>query len=248
LVIHIIAEIGSNWEGSVENGKRHIEAAKKSGASFVKFQMWRARDLYDTTHPNWNEILKSELTLDAAKELKIYANKIGIKWFCSVFYPEAVDFLESINVPFYKIASRTARLRDKFSWETIERVSQTKKVTFISSGEGADKEKISKLFQKKACKFTYCISKYPTNDNDIEWKEIVNYDFFSDHTLGVTIPLIYAVLRKSKTDSDLFIEKHTKFENSQGPDSPFAVTYKEISELASHFKRIERLDLPSFSF
>lgn len=243
MTIHVIAEIGSNWEGDIEKGKLHIKAAKESGASFVKFQMWRAKDLYNSSHPNWKEIIKSELTTDVAKELKAYADKIGIKWFCSVFYPEAVDFLESINVPLYKIASRTSRLRDKFSWETIERVGQTNKLTFISTGEGADKQEITSPFQKKTYQFTYCIAKYPTPDMEISWKEIVNYDFFSDHTLGITIPIVYSVLRKTRTNNDIFIEKHTKFENSYGPDSSFAITYKELSDLVLQLRRIDTLNL-----
>lgn len=78
LAISVISEIGSNWRGDIELGKVHIKKSKESGASFVKFQMWRTRDLYDPSHPHWNEITKSELTEDAARELKDYADRISI--------------------------------------------------------------------------------------------------------------------------------------------------------------------------
>lgn len=240
--IQLIAEIGSNWEGDVELAKKHIKKSKECGASFVKFQMWRANDLYDDSHPYWNFIQKTELTENIAKELKNYADKVGIKWFCSVFYPEAVDVLESIDIQMYKIASSTAALKDKFAQETIQRVAETKKLTFVSTGEGADKELISKIFQGR-CKFTYCVSKYLTLDSEINWKEIINYNFFSDHTLGITIPIVFSILKKPPYDKKIFIEKHVKFDSSKGPDSDFAITYNDLTELAEHVERLSKLNL-----
>ena len=69
MTINFIAEIGSNWEGDIEIAKSHIKEAKKSGANFVKFQMWRAEDLYESNHPEWETIKKSELTKEVAEEL-----------------------------------------------------------------------------------------------------------------------------------------------------------------------------------
>ena len=56
-----VAEIGSNWEGSIEKARKIIHASKKAGVDAVKFQMWRAKDLYSKTHPSWKIIKKSEL-------------------------------------------------------------------------------------------------------------------------------------------------------------------------------------------
>lgn len=242
MVIKIIAEIGSNWEGDIELGKLHIKSAKESGASFVKFQMWRAKDLYNESHPNWKEITRAELTQSAAKELKNFADKIDVGFFCSVFYPEAVDFLESLGVPIYKIASRTSTLKDKFAFETIQRVASTEKPVFISTGEGGDRKKITEQFVNNKYQFTYCVSKYPTVDNEINWNEIMKYNFFSDHTLGITIPIAYATLKKYNSENDIFIEKHTRLETSKGPDASFAITYNKLLELSEHLRRIENLN------
>ena len=240
--VKIIAEIGSNWEGDMELGKLHIKEAKESGADYVKFQMWRAEDLYDSSHPDWKMIKKSELTESIALELKKYADELDIGWFCSAFNPDAVKFLEKIGVPIHKIASRTSTLKDKFSLETIQKIAETKKNTFISMGEGGDKSKILELFQEKSLKFTYCVAKYPTEDREIDWNEIINYDFFSDHTKGITIAIAYAILRNRLSKNEIFIEKHTQFENSKGPDSVWgAINYKELKELSNHIKRIENL-------
>ena len=115
-------------------------------------------------------------------------------------------------------------------------------MTFVSTGEGGDKEKISKFFNHDNLRFTYCVSKYPTEYSDINWSEILNYEFFSDHTLDITIPLVYAIRKKILGDSDIFIEKHTRFENSKGPDASFAITYDELNDLTRHLKRIENLE------
>ena len=242
MAIKLIAEIGSNWEGDIELAKSHIKEAKESGADYVKFQMWRAEDLYNLDHPEWEMIKKSELTENIALELKKYADELDIGWFCSAFNPKAVEFLEKIGVPLHKIASRTSTLKDKLSLETIQKIAETKKNTFISMGEVVNKGKILELFEEKSLKFTYCISKYPTEDTEINLNEIINYDFFSDHTKGITISIMYAVMRSKITENEIFIEKHTQFENSKGPDSTWgAITYKELKELSTHVKRIEKL-------
>ena len=238
----IICEIGSNWEGDIELAKKHIKAAKNAGADFIKFQMWRAEDLYDANHPQWESIKKSELTEEIARELKKNADDVGIGWFCSVFNPDAVEFLETLNVSHYKIASRTSAMNDKFALETIQKVANTRKNTFVSTGEGGNKEKISNFFSQNKLRFTYCVSKYPAQDVDINWNEILDYEFFSDHTTGITIPLIYAIRKKMLGGNNIFIEKHTRFKDSKGPDASFAITYDEVNDLIKHLKRIEKLE------
>ena len=57
----ITAEIGSNWEGSYIKAKKIIRECKKAGVDAVKFQMWKAEELYNKSHPNWNEIKRAEL-------------------------------------------------------------------------------------------------------------------------------------------------------------------------------------------
>ena len=111
----VVSEIASNWEGSLQKAKKLISESKKSGVDAVKFQMWRANDLYNNSHPDWKFIKKSELTPNSAKIMKKHADKIGINCFWSVFYPESVDHLENLNVKLYKIASWTAAMKHKES-------------------------------------------------------------------------------------------------------------------------------------
>ena len=235
----IVAEIASNWEGNFTKARKLIKESKLAGANAVKFQIWRANDLYDRTHPNWKFIKKSEITFQKLKKLKKISDEIGIELFCSAFYPEAIDILEKLKVKRYKIASRTCLLKDPFSLETLKAKSDTKKPVIISMGMGGNKKKIEKIFSKNQKTFCYCISEYPTNINKINWKVAVKFDGFSDHTLGITAPLIFATLKKQKNSRNIIIEKHVKLKNSQGPDASSSIDTMELSLMIKTIREIE---------
>ena len=237
----VIAEIASNWEGSISKAKKIILASKKAGGNAVKFQMWRANDLYSKKHPQWKIIKKSELTFKKAEKLKKYADEQNIEFFCSVFYPEGVDYLESIGVKKYKIASRTCLLNDKYSLETLERISRTRKPVIISMGMGGNKKRIMKIFSKSRKTFCYCISEYPAPFEKIDWKKAIKYDGFSDHSLGIDAPFLFALLKKQTRAKQISIEKHVKLKNSRGPDASTSITTELLKELISNIRSIERL-------
>ncbi len=209
----IVAEIASNWEGSFSKAVKLIQESKNAGADAVKFQMWRAKDLYTENHPNWNFIKKSEITYDKAQKLKKIADDVGIEFFCSAFYPEAIDLLEKLKVKRYKIASRTCLFKDPYSLETLQQKSLTKKPVIISMGMGGNRKKIENIFSKNNKTFCYCISEYPTKISKINWKNAIKFDGFSDHTLGITAPIMFAMLKKQKKSKSIFIEKHVKLKN-----------------------------------
>ena len=236
----IIAEIGSNWEGKLSIAKKIILECKFAGADAVKFQMWRAKDLYSETHPEWSTIKKSELTFDKAKKIKKISDEIGIEFMCSAFYPEAVTFLESLGVKRYKIASRTCLLKDPFALETLQKKATTKKHVIISMGMGGDKKKLQNIFLKNKVTFCYCISDYPLNFNKINWKKAVNFDGFSDHTMGITAPILFTILKKQKKSKQIIIEKHVKLKNSKGPDASTSINTKQLSDLVSHIRILEK--------
>jgi len=237
----IVAEIASNWEGSLSKATKLIQESKNAGANAVKFQMWRADDLYNKKHPNWKFIKKSEITFEKAKKLKKIADKVGIEFFCSAFYPEAIGLLEKLKVKRYKIASRTCLLKDSYSLETLQEKSITKKPVIISMGMGGNKIKIKKIFSKNKITFCYCISEYPTAFKKIKWNEAKKYDGFSDHTLGIIAPIIFAVLKKRNNAKNIIIEKHVKLKNSKGPDASSSIDTYELKQLVHHIRKIERM-------
>ena len=237
---YIIAEIASNWEGSISKAKKLILESKKAGASAVKFQMWRASDLYSKDNPQWKIIKKSELTFKKAEQLKKYADKQRIEFFCSVFYPEAVDHLESLGVKKYKIASRTCLLNDKYSLETLESIAKTRKPVIISMGMGGNKKQIMKIFSKNKITFCYCISEYPAPFKKINWEEAIKYDGFSDHSIGIVAPFLFQLLKKRTRVKRLIIEKHVKLKNSKGPAASPSITPEQLKELSSNCRIIEK--------
>ena len=91
--VMIVAEIASNWEGSITKAKKLIKECKMAGANAVKFQVWRATDLYNKKHSNWKEIKKSELTFEKIKLLKDFADKNNIDFFVAYFIQKALNFL-----------------------------------------------------------------------------------------------------------------------------------------------------------
>ena len=236
----VVAEIASNWEGSFSKATKLIQESKNAGVDAVKFQMWRANDLYNNKHPNWKFIKKSEVTFDKAKKLKRIADKVGIEFFCSAFYPDAIRFLEKLNVKRYKIASRTCLLKDPFSLETLQEKSDTQKPVIISMGMGGNRKKIENIFSKNQKIFCYCISEYPAQMNKIDWKNAIKFDGFSDHTLGIIAPIIFTILKKIKNSKKIYIEKHVKLKNSKGPDASTSITTEQLKELVSQIRIIEK--------
>ena len=235
--VTIVAEIASNWEGNVTKAKKLIKECKKAGADAVKFQAWRAIDLYDEKHPNWKEIKKSELTFENIKLLKDFADKNKIDFFCSSFYPEAVEFLENLHVKFYKIASRTTALMDQNSLETMRAIAKTKKPVIISMGLGGNKRKIENIFKNNKKYFLYCISKYPTKIDELDFELMKKHDGFSDHTEGYLAPLLYAINSKSLNKMK-FLEKHVSISESLGPDKPFSMDIENFTEMIKYIKTI----------
>jgi len=236
--VTIVAEIASNWEGSVTKAKKIIKECKKAGANAVKFQVWRAADLYNEKHPNWKEIKKSELSFEKIRLLKGFADRNNINFVCSLFYPEAVEFLNSLNVKMYKVASRTCLFKDPYSYEILQKEAKTGKPIIISMGMGGNKNKIKKIFSKNKTTFCYCISEYPTALNKIQWNEAKKYDGFSDHTLGIIAPIIFTVLKKHQGVKHIIIEKHVKLRNSKGPDASSSIETSQLAKMVSVIRKI----------
>ena len=239
----VVAEIGSNWEGDYRIAKKIIKECKKAGADAVKFQMWKADDLYNKSHPNWNEIKKSELSFQMAKKLKTFSDKQNIEFFCSAFYPDAVKFLVSLRVKKFKIASRTCMFTDPHSLEVLQEKAKTKREIIISMGMGGNKKRISKIFSRNNTTFCYCISDYPLVFKKINWKSAIKYNGFSDHTMDIFAPVLFTILKKQRKSKKIYIEKHVKMNNSKGPDASTSINIEKFSEMVKLIKIIEKMKI-----
>ncbi len=240
-----VAEISANHKGSIINAKKLIKIAKDNGADAVKLQtykpstmtvkskkkyfqinsgLWKGQSL-------WNLYSKAQTPYEWHKTLFDFANKINIKIFSSPFDESAVNFLEKLNCPFYKIAS--FEMNDL---TLIKKAISTKKHVIISTGMASIKEislifnQIKKLGTKKIT-LLYCVSNYPSKISDFNLNniKILKKKFkceigFSDHSND---PRIAAAAVKSGAT---VIEKHICLKNIRALDSEFSISDKEIHD------------------
>jgi len=221
--MRIIAEIGQNHNGDMTLASELIKAAKRGGADVAKFQVYSAKDLFPKDNNPWYEYnCKTELSFEDLKTLKQLCDREKIEFMASVFDTERITWLEKLNVSTYKIASRS--INDE---RLILNVIKTKKPILISLGMWNKKE--LPCF-KGNIKYLYCISKYPTALEEINFSEIDfnKYYGFSDHSVGISASII-ALSRGAQ-----IVEKHfTLDKNMFGPDHSGSMTEDELKELSN---------------
>lgn len=249
---YVIAEMSANHNGSLETALKIIDTAKEAGADAVKLQtytadtitldcdseefqihggLWDGRTLYDL----YNE---AHLPWDWHEALFKHAKKVGITIFSSPFDRTAVDLLEDLNAPAYKIASFEA-----IDLPLIKYVAATGKPMIISTGM-ANAEEIEEAIaaaREGGCKeiaILHCVSGYPAPAEDYNLRTIPDMiDRFglvtglSDHTLDNTTAITSVALGAS------IIEKHFTLDRSGGgPDDSFSLEPPELAALCRDCK------------
>ena len=186
----LIAEIGINHNGSLHLAKEMIKLAKKYNFDFVKFQK---RTPKITTPKNkinnqretpWGTITyleykkKIEFGKKEFDEIDKFCKKLNIIWFASSWDIESQFFLRKFKLKYNKVAS--AMLTNK---NLLKIIAEEKKHTFISTGMSSLKDVRSclKIFKKAKCSFTlmHCISKYPSEDEDLNLSTILELKKFN---------------------------------------------------------------------
>ncbi|NPA73751.1 MAG: pseudaminic acid synthase [Epsilonproteobacteria bacterium] len=256
--VYIIAELSANHNGSFELAKKTIEAAKEVGADAVKLQTYTAdtltldckkEDFVIRGGTLWDGKTLHELYKEAYtpwewhEELFEYAKKIGIDIFSTPFDKGAVDFLERLNPPAYKIAS--FEITD---YELVRYAASKGKPIIISTGiaticEIQDVVDICKEVGNHNIILLKCTSSYPSPLEDANLRTIPNMREtfgvevgFSDHTLGIAAP-IAAVALGAKV-----IEKHFLLDKSiESPDNKFSLDKDEFSMMVKAIRDAEKL-------
>lgn len=249
---YVIAELSANHNGRLETALRIVEEAKKAGADAVKLQtyrpdtitldcdsedfkihggLWDGRtlyELYQEAHMPW----------EWHKPLFEHARSLGITIFSSPFDNTAVDLLEDLNAPAYKIASFEA-----VDLPLIKYVASTGKPMIISTGM-ADAEEVQEAIyaaREGGCKelaILHCVSGYPAPASDYNLRTIPDMiqrfglvTGLSDHTLDNTTAIASVAMGAS------IIEKHfTLDRNGGGPDDSFSLEPLEMAALCSDSK------------
>lgn len=242
-----IAEISANHLGSLTRAHTLIDEAAKAGASAVKFQTYTPDTM---THPKIKYAIESEHALWGSRnlydlykeamtpwewhrELFDHCHKVGVIPFSSPFDLSAVEFLESLDAPMYKIASL-----ESSDLELIKAVAATGKPTIMSTGatEWHEIEKSVETFKNFSnAKLTLlvCTSSYPAEPKDANIARMENLrNHFkvsvgiSDHTLGIGVSLAAVVLGAEA------IEKHMTIKRTDGgADGSFSMEPHEFAQL-----------------
>ena len=254
----IIAELSANHNGDLEIAKKTIRAAKETGADAIKLQTYTA-DTMTLNSTKDDFVIKSGTLWDGNTYYNLYqgahtlwewheelfkvAKEENIICFSSPFDKSAVDFLEQFNPPAYKIAS--FEITD---YDLIRYTASKQKPIIISTGiatieEIQDAVEICKNEGNEEIILLKCTSAYPAPLEDANLIMIDNLaktfgvvTGFSDHTLGITAPVV-AVTLGAKV-----IEKHFILDKSiGGPDADFSLDRKEFSQMVRAVRDAEKL-------
>ena len=254
--VYIVAEMSGNHNMDFERAKKIIAAAKEAGADAVKIQTYTPDTItidcdtepFQTQKGLWEgttlyELYKTAYTpWEWQKELKEYADSIGLDFFSSPFDLTAVDFLETLNVPAYKVAS--FEINDI---PFIRKIAKTGKPIIISTGI-AYLEDID--LAVRTCReegndniiLLKCVSAYPASFEQMNLRVIPNISQtfecisgLSDHSLG-TETAIASVALGAKV-----IEKHMTLSRSDGGvDSAFSMEKEEFAQMVSQIRNVEK--------
>jgi len=254
---YFIAEISGNHNQSLLHAKKLIGEAKKSGVDAVKLQTYTAETLTINSKKNdfkikgglwngktlWQLYKKAQTPFEWHKELFNYAKKLKITCFSTPFDETAVDLLESLNCPFYKVSSF-----EMTHIPLIKKIARTKKVMIISTGMANLKEidltyKTAMSNGAKEVILLYCVSNYPSKIEHFNFNNIKilkdRYKCkvgFSDHSNDNSV-----VACAIASGAEL-IEKHIALEGQKkGPDIAFSLKGRQVKEYISVIRKTSKL-------
>jgi pseudaminic acid synthase len=254
--VYIIAEMSANHGQDFDTAVRIMEAAKEAGADAVKLQTYTPdtltidseKDLFRIRETIWKGVTLYDLYREAympwewQPRLKEIADRLGMDLFSSPFDASAVDFLETLNVPAYKVASF-----ELVDLPLLSRIAATRKPILLSTGM-ATKEEIAEALRaigeaggEEVC-LLKCTSAYPAPPEEMNLRTLPDLSEafgvpvgLSDHSLGSEVALAAVAL------GACLIEKHfTLSRGVPGPDSSFSMEPAEFAAMVKGIRTVEK--------
>lgn len=260
----IIAEAGVNHNGNIELAKQLIEAAANAGVDFVKFQTFKAESLVSKTakkaeyqkknmgdgdDSQYTMLKKLELTEAMHYELIAHCKQCGIQFLSTGFDTKSIDFLDSLDIPLFKIPS--GEITNK---PYLQHIASKRKPVVMSTGM-ADMDEIKAALAilsengvpNEQITVLHCNTEYPTPMDDVNLRamgyirdKLGVKAGYSDHTNGIEVPIAAVALGAT------IIEKHfTLDRNLPGPDHKASLEPYELKAMVDAIRNIEKAVLGS---
>ena len=254
----VIAEIGVNHNGDMKLAKDLIDIAKESGADIAKFQSFQASNLVtsyaekaeyqskllDSNESQYEMLKNLELSKENHKELLAYCNKVEIEFLSSPFDAKNLDDLLKLGIKRIKIPS--GELTNPL---LLTKAAKTNKKILLSTGMST-LEEVKTAFdllincgaQPQDLTILHCNTDYPSLYKDVNLKAMLTIKNklgvsvgYSDHTLGIEIPIAAVALGAS------VIEKHLTLDvNMEGPDHPASLEADDFKQMVKSIRNIEQ--------
>jgi N,N'-diacetyllegionaminate synthase len=248
----IIAEAGVNHNGDLVLAQKLIDAAKLAGADYVKFQSFKANKLVSVFAPKAeyqkNTTDENESQFDMIKKLELsdgdhyqliaYCKKVEIGFMSSPFDKDGIGFLDSLGVDFFKIPSGEIT-----NLPYLRELAKFDKKIILSTGMAklSEVKDALKILSGMEVTVLHCNTEYPTPMKDVNLSAMLTIQKecgvdigYSDHTLGIEIP-IAAVALGSRV-----IEKHFTLDKSmEGPDHQASLDPNELKSMVAAIRNIE---------
>lgn len=252
----IIAEAGDNHNGNLELAYQLVDKAVEAGADCVKFQTFVTEEVISkraekaeyqkestgTEESQYEMVKKLELTFDNFRELQKYAKGKGIEFLSTPFDIPSVDFLESIDIPYFKIPSGEIT-----NLPYLIRIARTGRKIILSTGmaevdEIEEAVKVLKAHGAGEISLLHCNTEYPTPMEDVNLRAMLTLKEkfgmrtgYSDHTKGIEVPVAAVALGAE------IIEKHfTLDHNMEGPDHKASLEPDELKAMVEGIRNIEK--------
>lgn len=254
---YFIAEIGGNFNGSMDKAKRLIDAAKAAGADCAKFQTFTAETIVSEggfskmtlhgVHGSWgrtvSEVFKDvEFPMAWHQEIVDYCKKVGLDFSTSPYFKEAVDLCADMKVPFIKIGS------GEITWlEMLDYTARKGIPVMLSTGDATmseidDAVRTIEKTGNKDLVLLQCITNYPSKIDSANVNVLKTYQNaydcltgYSDHSPGHVVAIASVVL------GGRVIEKHfTLDKTDKGPDHPHSMEPDEFKFMVDSIREVER--------
>ena len=224
--MRLVSEIGVNWDGDFELVKEMMQESLNSGFDLVKFQSFEAKLV--ANHPQASRVFRSSITSENVKKINSISVDIGIEWFSTPMYENAVLFLDPY-VYRYKIREYDGRMLLKNNPTNLFlKLLETKKEIMISSESSPLN---CKWFDHEQIKWLYCVPKYPCKFGEIDFSLLKSFHGFSNHCKNMSAPLEVINLNSEILEIHITSDKNGDF-----IDNNVSFDYSEMKEIAKYAK------------